>query len=225
MNLWIINVIQYSAIVTLLNIHNKLDTRKETNVKGKTPTWMIHHNEKINAIRRKIAFITLIMDSRKNNKPLTKHQLTIEKKLRKWFGKTNDVILSSKLAILKHELKVSTENLQRRKTIAERNSINARFQSNQKQVFRKWKSKQIEIKDHPSKDEIMGFWTNIWGKETTYNTNATWLNQLETDYQPNPTVTEYHVTPEVLQDVLKNMKNNGAPGHDLIRSYWIKKTT
>ena len=222
-NLWIINVIQYSAIVTLLNRHNKLNIRKEPKSRGGIPTWIIHRNEKINAIRRKISYITLIIDCRKNNKELTKHQLTIVKKLRKWFGKTNDVTLSSKLAILKHELKLTTENLRQRKTIMERNAINGRFQSNQKQVFRNWKSKKIEIKENPGKEEITGFWTNIWGKETTYNTNAAWLNQLETDYHPNPKLNDYNVTPELFQDVIKNMKNNGAPGHDLIRSYWIKK--
>ena len=53
-NICIINVIQYSAIVTLLGRHNKLNTRKEPKKKETTPKWMIHHNEKINAIRRQI---------------------------------------------------------------------------------------------------------------------------------------------------------------------------
>ena len=49
------------------------------------------------------------------------------------------------------------------------------------------------------------------------------MKQLETDYLPNPKLSEYKVTPELFSAVLKKMKNNGAPGHDLIRSYWIKK--
>ena len=67
----------------------------------------------------------------------------------------------------------------------QRNAINGKFQSNQKQVYRNWKSKQIEIKENPTKEEITEFWRNIWGKESTYNTNAEWVKQLETDYLPN----------------------------------------
>ena len=181
------------------------------------------HNEEINNIRRKIEYITLIINCRKNKSELTKHQITILKRLQKWLGKTNDGTLSSKLAILKHELKVSSENLQRRKIIMQRNAINGKFQFNQKQVFRTWKCKQIQIKENPIKEEITELWTSIWGKESTFNTNAEWVKQLESDYHPNTKLTEYKVTSKLFSDVLKNMKNNGAPGHDLIRSYWIKK--
>ena len=158
-----------------------------------------------------------------NNSELTKHQTTILKRLQKWFGKTNDVTLCSKLAIFKHEVKVASENLQRRKIIMQRNAINGKFQSSQKQVFRNWKSKHIEIKENPTKEEITEFWRNIWGKDSTYNTNAEWVKQLESDYLPNPKLSEYKVTPELFSAVLKKMKNNGAPGHDLIISYRIKK--
>ena len=105
----------------------------------------------------------------------------------------------------------------------QRNAINGKFQFNQKQVFRTWKCKQIQIKENPTKEEITEFWTSIWGKESTFNTNAEWVKQLESDYHPNPKLTEYKITSKLFSDVLKNMKNNGAPGHDLIRSYWIKK--
>ena len=40
-NLWIINVIQYSAIVTVLSRHNKLNTRKEPKKKETPPKWII----------------------------------------------------------------------------------------------------------------------------------------------------------------------------------------
>ena len=49
------------------------------------------------------------------------------------------------------------------------------------------------------------------------------MKQLETDYLPNPKLSEYKVTPELFSAVLKKMKNNRAPCQELIRSYWIKK--
>ena len=56
----------------------------------------IIHEQKINNIRRC-----------QNNTPLTKHQVTIKAKFKKWYRNKNHVTLNVKLAELKHELKVT----------------------------------------------------------------------------------------------------------------------
>ena len=35
----------------------------------------------------------------------------------------------------------------------------------------------------------------------------------------------YFITQQVFDSVLKRIKNNGAPGNDRIRCYWIKRLT
>ena len=94
---------------------------------------------------------------------------------------------------------------------------------NQKQLFRDWKGKQIDVEDGPSKDEITTFWSDIWSEPKTYNRDAMWLSTLENEYCKDVTVKKYEVTTDITNRVLTKMKNNGAPGNDLIRCYWIKK--
>ena len=172
-----------------------------------------------------MSFISVVKNSQDNRIPLTKHQLTIKNKLKRWYGNTKRETLGSKLALLKHELKVSTEHLRHRKKLAERNSINQTFQQNQKQVFRNWKGEQVIAKEIPTKEEITTFWSGIWSERKTYNENAPWLNTLEKEYCKNTTTKNYEFSEEVLDKILNKMKNNGAPGNDLIRCFWIKKLT
>ena len=119
------------------------------------PRWKVFLNNKINSVRRKISYITLIVNCRNPSSVLTKHQKKIENQLKNWFRNTNLRTLESKLSQLNHDLKLASESLQNK--LCERNSINKKFQSNQKQVFRTWKSKQQQINTAPSKAKLKTF--------------------------------------------------------------------
>ena len=179
MSFWLINVIQYTAIVTILDRNNLLKYCKNIVKDKRTPNWQIHLEENINNIRRKIPFITLITNSQNGSAELTKHQLTIKAKLKRWDGNTKRHTLLSKLSQLKHELKLTSESLRNRKKLTKRNSINRLFQRNQKQIFRNWKSKKITVEKEPTKDEIERFWSGTLNKPTAYNKDAQWLKTLE----------------------------------------------
>ena len=75
----------------------------------------------------------------------------------KWCRNTKHLTLISKLAELKHEVKVTSEFLKNRKLLAQRNSINKKFKLNQKSNFREWKNKKIDIITTPSKADIEKF--------------------------------------------------------------------
>ena len=105
MSLWFIDVIQYTAIVTILDRNNLLKYRKNIVKDKRTATWQIHLEEKINNIRREISFITSITNSQNGSAELTKHQLTIKEKLRRWYGNTKRHTLLSKLSQMKHQLR------------------------------------------------------------------------------------------------------------------------
>ena len=187
------------------------------------PRWKVFLNNKINSVRRKISYITLIVNCRNPSSVLTKHQKKIENRLKNWFRNTNLRTLESKLSQLNHDLKLASESL--RNKLCERNSINKKFQSNQKQVFRTWKSKQQQINTAPGKGKIENFWSGIWEKETNFNKEAPWIKTLERGYCKNTRSKYYCITQQIFDSVLKGMKNNGAPGNDRIRCYWIKKLT
>ena len=89
-------------------------------------------------------------------------------------------------------------------------------------MFRTWKSKQQQINTARTKDKIENFWSSIWEKEkeTSFKKETPWIKTLENGYCKN-----YFITQQIFNSVLKKMKNNGAPGNDHIRCYWIKRLT
>ena len=128
-----------------------------------------------------------------------------------------------KLSELKHELKATSQFLRNKKLLARRNSINKKFQLNQKKVFREWRNKKISIKTTSSKTDIETFWSSIWTKSSTHNENATWLKTLEENYCKNVTLKDYQINIKTFKEILTSMKDNRAPGPDKINAYAIKK--
>ena len=172
--------------------------------------------EQINNTRRKISLNMVIIDSQKQSRELTKHQLTIKAKLKKWYGNTKQETLLSKVSQLKHKLKVLTR-------LAESDSINKNFTKSQKKIFREWKGKAIIVNESPTEEEVTTFWSGIWAQPKSHNENATWTETLEREYCKDAKAKKYSITSEVLDKVLAKSKNDGAPGTDMIRSFWIKK--
>ena len=125
-SLWTINVIQYSATISLLDSNNALKELTDKNEKIR-PRWKVFLNNKINSIRRKISYITLIVNCRNTSSVLTKHQKKIENRLKKWFHNTKLRTLESKLSQLNHDLKLASESLRNKQKLCERNSINKKF--------------------------------------------------------------------------------------------------
>ena len=130
--LWKINVMQYSAVLTLLQHHNQL---KENSPPKKKPRWLESQQRKVNS-RRKILYINLILQRRNHNARLTKHQGKVQLKLKTWYRSTKTSTIISKVTDLKDKLNVTNQYIKNKKTLAERSSINKKFQTNQKQVFR-----------------------------------------------------------------------------------------
>ena len=172
------------SIIALLDYNNVL--KEITAKKEKTPPrWKVFLNNKINTIRRKISYITLIVNCRNTSSVLTKHQKKIENRLKKWFRNTKLRTFESKLSQFNDDLKLAKESLRNKQKLCESNSINKKFQNNQKQVFRTWKSKQQQINTAPNKVKIENFWSGIWEKETNFNKEAPWIKTLEKGYCKN----------------------------------------
>ena len=57
------------------------------------------------------------------------------------------------------------------------------FSTSPKNVYRKFKvGADVEVKEGPSKEDIVIFWRNIWQKRTEYKSDADWLQILEKHY-------------------------------------------
>ena len=133
-DLWKINVMQYTTAVTLLARHGKLHERRNNQGKRKTTGWILNYENRVNAIRRKLAHVQVILNC-KDNVKLMKKQYVIKEKLRNLYGSTKRAKMLEVQANLKHELKVQARILYDKKLIAERQRINTLFNTNAKLVY------------------------------------------------------------------------------------------
>ena len=122
-----------------------LKETKNVSQHTRKPGWQIQLEQRIEAIRRRIAYIDVILKCKKEDK-YTKHQRIIEQRLRRWYRKTSRENLECISKELKHDLKTNSLHLKKRKTVEQRNRINRQFVSNTKNVYRKVKfDESIEI--------------------------------------------------------------------------------
>ena len=105
MKLWHISVMQYTTAVTLLARHGKLRERKNKKRDQKPRGWMINIKNKIDAIRRKLSHINLIIKYKKEN-IFTPIQRNIQKKLKRMYGSVRMERLIEMKTRLKHDLSV-----------------------------------------------------------------------------------------------------------------------
>ena len=221
-DLWHINVMEYVTAITLLGRHGKLREKRYKKTARKTPGWIINITNRINAIRRKLSHINLILQCQKENK-YTKKQKYIERGLKKKYGSVRRSRLLEMEAILKHDLKVQAKILRDRKVVAERQRINSLFYSSPKDVYKDFrKNGSIKVKEAPSEEDVKNFWNGIWGHEGVYNEQNEWISKLRDNYCKDVKPTINHIKLEHFLKINESLKNNTSPGLDLIVGYWIK---
>ena len=181
--LWKINVMQYTTAVTLLARHGKLRQKKNDRPKKKTPGWISNFENKINAIRRKLSHVTLLLNYKGK---LTRKQQNIKRKLKRMYGSVKTSRMEEIKAQLTHELKVTSKILRDKKRVTERQRISSLFNTSPKSVYREFrKDSKVEVTTLPSKENVRQFWDNIWAKPGTFNKEASWLPKLRNEYCQN----------------------------------------
>ena len=220
--LWDINVAHYATAITVISWKGNLREHKKWKEPSK-PGWLVQAETRIAAMRRKLSFIDCIIKC-KTEYQFSKQQREIERKLKHWYGNTRMGTLLFRKNELLHDVKVETEKMRRRKVFSERRRINNIFSSNPKAVYRGFrKTAESEISNPPNKEEIENFWGGIWHKEKEHNRSADWLPNLRDNYCKDAKSKKYKITPTIFKNVLGKMKNNSAPGTDLVVPLWIKK--
>ena len=107
-SLWDINIVHYSAAITLLEHEGKLHEKRNIRKRDK-PGWQIQLEQRIDSTRRRLAFVNLILRCKKEGR-YTQHQRNTERKLRKWYGRTTKENLEKTETTLKQ-----VKNLRTRK--------------------------------------------------------------------------------------------------------------
>ena len=161
-NLWHINVMQYTTAIKLLGRHGKLRERKTRKYEKKEPGWMINITNRINAIRLKLSHVNLILKCKKEGKYTYKKEI-IQGKLKRMYESTRKDRLIEVETRQRHDLSVQSKILRDKKVILERQRINSLFYSSPKNVYRGFrKNGRIDVEKTPPKEDVKNFWENIW---------------------------------------------------------------
>ena len=104
--------------------------------------------------------------------------------LEKQFGNTKLQTLEYKLEVYKQKLKASCTKLKYQKMLHQRKVINRQFSNNPRQVFRQMKRIALKVEGLPLKNDVVQFFSDIWGNKGNLNHNAEWLKLLETSDFP-----------------------------------------
>ena len=219
-----INMLVYVSAVTIQTHLDDLKEHKRPGRKPKKPGWITNLETKVEQLRRKISFVTVMMECQNKNQ-FTRHQMNLKRKLQKWFGNTKPKTLNYRLLKLKQELKATSSELKYKTTLHKRTQINNKFAYDQKSVYRSFKGDTIEIERPPPEAEVESFWKDIWNHKTDFNRNAGWLDELKSEYCINATQKEYTIDNVVLEQVLHKLPNSKSPGPDLITGFWYKNLT
>ena len=176
-NLWILNVIYYVTVITLMVNEGKLRLEKRTKKVTQKPGWKIRLESSIDAIRRKISYTYVLIECNRTQR-ITSHQKNIKRKIEKQYGKATTENLRYIQVMLKQDLKVQSEKLKRRNTIQQRRYINRMFRVAPEIVYRTMKGEDKgPIKDMPEKEKVEEFWGGLWS-------TATHINKMPHGYTP-----------------------------------------
>ena len=169
----------------------------------------------IKRIQREIAHTQVVIEC-KNTKQHPKHQTSLLHRVKKKYGNSKMITLTTKLSILKQELKSKVEKFRHYKKLVKLKRINNQFFYNPTKVYQSMKGDAISIEKVPTKQSVESFWKEIWQKGTILNDKADWLPQLEKTYCNNVTATEYNINQTILDKILQQIQTNKAPGNDHI---------
>ena len=199
------------AITNDLGIRMKKKRKSHVN---KEPKWKIRIQKEIDSLRAEISIIDEFLrdvDVRTRKSRKIKKKYNIKDK--------NSLQIAKET--LKQRMQVKTQRLRRfdkRGKFFRQNNI---FKTDAKRFYREIGKSKIEVEEIPEKDEISGFWKEIWGKEKKFNENAEWLgreNERMRDVEQQRWV---EITVEELRSALSKSHKWKTPGIDKIPNFWL----
>ena len=126
---------------------------------------------------------------------------------------------------LKHNLKLEARKLKERKLQYERKRINQQFINNPKAVYINFKTETFEESYHPAKEYVQKFWSGKWAASVDHKEGDQWLNHVEDKYYADVNQKHDEASTAKVHEVVSKLKQNSAPGKDLITIYWAKPST
>ena len=97
---------------------------------------------------------------------------------------------------------------------------NFEFENNPSRFYDEIRGNKIEIKDPPSKDDVVNFWKPMFTKEKHFNKNATWLPGYKESISGIQKSEYSPITKDEIDHATKKFQNWKSPGIDKLQNFW-----
>ena len=99
------------------------------------------------------------------------------------------------------------------------------FKNDQKQLYKELSGSVLTDSMAPDKAEATAFWSGIWSKPETHNSNAEWIGQTRRAMRRSSRQEDIVIGLEEVKGGIRRMTNWKAPGPDGVQGFWFKKFT
>ena len=194
-------------------IKNRNDSRNHI------PPWKRRLQNKLAVLRKDLSRLDELKEGRLKNKRVIaalfkKYQLE-HRPLKQVIEECRQLIIATCKKIQRYENKIKFHQQ------------NKRFETNQRNLYNELNNEasnaNVNGNEKPAKEDIQRFWSNLWSKKKTHNSEAKWLRDIKKDQTESEQQQELIFTNERVQKTARKIKNWKAPGKDEVHGYWIKK--
>ena len=209
-----INELIYSA-ATIAQDQCGLKTKHQKDRRRKQPAWKARIQK---IIDQKRADLSTLTEMKRGGNVNQKKRNTLVKIYKIKSHEDYDIARER----LKQEIQAKAQRIRRYEKRSRFYRQNLIFKEDAKKFYRELGKTQIEVKEHPKKEEIEEFWRNIMEKDKKHNTQAEWIKHQEEVNEDKNTQTWDPISTDEVKMALKNASNWKSPGVDGVTNYWLK---
>ena len=211
-----INNIMFAAAIAAQDLAGiKVRKRDEGKRKRKQPLWKEKIQKSIDQKRKDLSTLTEIKAGKNVN-------IQKKKKLMKIYAIKNNDEIDNVRERLKQEIQAKAQRIRRYEKRSKFYRQNKLFKQDGKKFYRELGKKDIQIKEHPKKEEIEFFWRKIMEDDKEHNSSAEWIKEQEEANKNIQTQEWENITAEEINLAIRNSSNWKSPGTDKVPNFWIK---
>ena len=197
-------------------VGERVGAKRRERKKSEEPWWKRRIEGDIKSLRKHVAQIESWSNGKwKNAKSYEKEILERKYKIK---VKGFQVVIEE----LKQRISSKAVKIRRYSERISQFEQNRLFNTNQKQFFRNLDGDTGESLP-PNPDEAIAFWSDLWSKPVTHNSDAEWLNRVKAELVNVPAQECVSVSKDDVKKQINGLPNWKAPGPDRIQGFWLKR--
>ena len=124
------------------------------------------------------------------------------------------------LETMKQRLKALNNRHQRFVKRQKQYQQNFDFENNPSKFYDELRGNKIDVKDPPSKEDVVNFWKPMFNNEKHYNKKSTWIKEYERSVQHIQEAEYSHIQQDEIKNATAKFHNWKSPGLDKLQNFW-----